>query len=178
MSYASFIGYIVGMTYVGLSVIIFTTIFAVQPEKGDAVSIRAHTIPYTNLTVALAVLAVLVTWFGEKVAWVGLDLFPFLAQINYVMVFFQLTTVPVKMIHHINCLSDLENGLWWNPADSPKITMFIQIFDYIFLATVVAWPTLQSAYLSYKREKTHCVYAIIEDNRKAKTVADEVKNSE
>ena len=166
------------MTYVGLSFIIFTTIFAVQPEKGDTVSIRAHTIPYTNMTVALAVLAVLVTWFGEKVAWVGLDLFPFLAQINYVMVFCQLTTVPVKMIHHINCLSDLENGLWWNPADSPKITMFIQIFDYIFLATVLAWPTLQSAYLSYKREKTHCVYAILEDNRKAKTVADEVKNSE
>ena len=166
------------MTYVGLSLISLSTIFAVQPEMGDAVTIRVHSLPFTNLTVALAVLAVLVTWFGEKVAWAGLYFFPFFKQINYVMIFFQLATVPVKIINHTNCLSDLENGLWWNPADSPEITIFMQIFDYIFLVTVVAWPTFQSAYLSYKREKTHCIYAILEDNRKAKTVADEGENSE
>ena len=166
------------MTYVGLSVIFVSTIFAVQPEKGDAVSIRVHTIPYTNLTVALAVLAIMVTWFGEKVAWVGLDLFPFFSQINYVMVFLQLTTIPVMIVHQVNCISDLENGLWWNPSDSPKIAIFMKIFVYMFLVTVVVWSILQSAYLSYKREKTHCVYAILEDNRIAKTSANEDKNSE
>ena len=166
------------MTYVGLSVIIFSTVFAVQPEKGDAVLIRAHSIPYINLMVALAVLAIMVTWFGEKVAWVGLDLFPFFSQINYVMVFLQLTSIPVMIVHQVNCISDLENGLWWNPTDSPKIAIFMKIFGYIFLVSVVVGSILQSAYLSYKRENTHCVYAILEDNRIAKTTANEDKNSE
>lgn len=154
------------MVYVALSLIVFTTIFAVQPDINNPVTIKIHTAPYTNLQAALAVLAVMVTWFGEAVAWKGIDLFPGFSIINFIMLALQITTVPVKLIVHINCMGDVEKGLWYNPRTSPKINTFFQIYDYIFLVTVIIWPTIQSAYLSYKREKTHCIYAVLMDNRK------------
>ena len=48
-----------------------------------------HTIPYSNFCVALFVLAVIVTWFGEKVAWDGLGIPSWLLYVNRVTVALQ-----------------------------------------------------------------------------------------
>ena len=48
-----------------------------------------------------------------------------------------------------------------------KFLTAMQVFDYIFLACTVAWPTLQSGFLTYKRHLTHSVYLSLEDNRQS-----------
>ena len=170
VSKASFIGYVIGFVYVLLSVVFFITVFAVQPhEENLAVTWRIHSAPYTNLVVAVWVLAVLITWFGDKVAWKDLGIPRALFIINWVMVACQSITVPAHIIYHLNCLGDVDNGLWWDPSTAPKTTIVFQVLSYVFLATTVLWPTLQSAYLSYKGHTTHCVYLSLEDNRKART---------
>ena len=167
VSKAAFIAYVIGFFYVLISFTIFTTVFAVQPIAHDPSSMRIHTAPYTNLIVALWVLAVLVTWFGDKIAWKHLDIPRGMFIVNWVMVACQSIVVPVKLIQHINTLGDLEEGLWWDPMSSGWVITMIGVFDNLFLVTVLLWPTMQSAYLSYRGHTTHCVYLSLEDNREA-----------
>lgn len=161
-----FVGYIVGMSYVGISLIVFTTSFVVHPDLEKPNTILIHTLPFTNMMIALAVLAVKVEWFGETVAWKGIDLFRGFSIINRVMIGLQFFTTIVKLIHHINCLAVLEDGLWWEPGKSKTTSHFLKFFDSIFMISVIAWPLFQSAYLSHKREKTHRVDIVVMDNRK------------
>ena len=79
---ASFVVCVVAFLYVGLSFAFFSTIFAVQPDVHRPESIRTHTIPFTNFMIALTVLALLVTWFGENVAWKHMKLPKFFFYVN------------------------------------------------------------------------------------------------
>ena len=56
-----------------------------------------HTAPYTNLTVALFALAILVKWFGENVAWVNLGIPKILIYVNRMMIVFQVISTATKI---------------------------------------------------------------------------------
>ena len=61
----------------------------IQPLLQFPETMIIHTVPYTNLCVGLFVLAVIVTWFGEKVAWDGLGIPLWLHYVNRVTVALQ-----------------------------------------------------------------------------------------
>ena len=64
-----------------------------------------HSTPYTNLVVALFVLAVLVTWFGEKVAWDNLDISIKLISVNRFFVVVQTVSSIMKLFQVIRLTS-------------------------------------------------------------------------
>jgi len=167
VSRCSFVGYCIGFSYVVLSFIFFTTIFAVQPDPSKPITIRIHTVPFTNFMVGLWVMAVMVTWYGDHVAWKNMGLPRWFFIMNYVMLCIQSFVVPIKVTSHINCLSDLDGGLWWDPNGNETLTGFFDLIDQLFLISVLIYPTFQSAYLSCKRTQTHCVFMSLRDDRKS-----------
>jgi len=167
VSRCSFVGYCIGFSYVVFSFIFFTTIFAVQPDPSEPDTMRIHTAPFTNFIVGLWVMAMMVTWYGDQVAWKNMDLPRWFFIMNYVMLAIQSFVVPTKVISHINCLSDLNGGLWWDPNGDKTPTLFFDFVDQMFLFTVLLYPTFQSAYLSYLRTQTHCVFMTLSDSRKS-----------
>jgi len=166
VSRSAFVGYCIGFSYVVLSFIFFTTIFAVQPDPSDPHSMRIHTVPYTNFMIALWVLAVMVTWYGDHVGWRTMGLPRWFFIMNYVMLSIQSFVVPAKVLTHINCLTKLNGGLWWDP-NNKSLNGFFNVVDQLFTLTVLIYPTFQSAYLSCKRTQTHCVFMSLQDNRKS-----------
>lgn len=167
LAHYSFILYVVGFSYVVLSFIVFTTCFSVQPSATDLNKMRIHTAPFTNLIVALWVLSVLVTWFGEKVAWKNVGLPSAVFYFNRFMVLVQTVVVVAKVVHHVNCLTVLDGGLWWDPKTAVGVNKMAKAADVLLLITLVAWPALKCAYMSFLRYKTHCVYLSFQDNRVA-----------
>ena len=53
--------------YFTLSAAVFSTSIAVQPDLKKPVTIKLHTLPFTNLVLALTVLQISITWFGFEV---------------------------------------------------------------------------------------------------------------
>ena len=100
------------------------------------ITVKIHTAPYTNFTVALFVMSILITWFGEKVAWQGV-LPKYMITANRVFVAIQSTTVIVKLFSHINCLADLENGLWYNPNKGSGVTVTKVKMEFISMKILV-----------------------------------------
>ena len=70
----SFVLWIIASAYVVISFAFLSTIFAVKAIAKDSHTLNLHTVPYTNILIALFVLDVQVTWFGEKVAWKDMKL--------------------------------------------------------------------------------------------------------
>jgi len=167
VSRCAFVGYCVGFSYVVLSFIFFTTCFAVQPDMEKPYTMTIHTVPYTNLMIALWVMAVMVTKFGDQVAWKGMGLPCWFSNTNYVMIFIQSVCMVGKVLHHINCLGNLNGGLWWDPHTNGAVKGFFNLLDWLFDVAVLLYPTFQSAYLSRARYKTDCVFMSLEDNRKS-----------
>ena len=124
-----FVIYTYSFLYFALSAAMFSTIFAVQPDPGNPDTIMIHTLPFTNLIIALTVLQIAVTWFGRTVSWKGLKhknklTKRFLRLCTYICLGTLILTTILKVIHQINALADLknpesigtkkENGLWFN----------------------------------------------------------------
>ena len=63
----AFILYSLVFVYFTLSAAVFSTSIAVQPDLKKPVTIKLHTLPYTNLVMALTVLQISITWFGFEV---------------------------------------------------------------------------------------------------------------
>ena len=100
--------YSCAMVYVAISASLFSTIFAVPPNPGeDRWTIHIHTVPYTNLCVALAVLQIAVTWFGIRVAWEHLKAPGWLRLCSLFYASLLQITIASKIILHINALSDI-----------------------------------------------------------------------
>jgi len=176
VSRCSFVGYCIGFSYVVLSFIFFTTVFAVQPERQTPNTMVIHTVPFTNFMIALWVMAVMITHFGNEFVWKNMGLPRWFFVMNRAMLYIQSFVVVGKVLHHINCLSDINGGLWWDPNASGKIV--IDILDKLLLISVLLYPTFQSAYLSGKRSKTDCVFMSLQDNRKSRVLQTEMMSLE
>ena len=95
------------IVYFALSMSFFSTIFAVQPDLENPDTISVHTVPYTNLMIALAVLQIAVTWYGFKVSWAQMNMPSWLYCVSYNMVGGIIFTTTVKLFCHINAMTGL-----------------------------------------------------------------------
>ena len=94
--------------YFALSASLFSTIFAVQPNPAESPNtVLIHTIPYSNIAIALCTLQVAVTWFGIKVAWEDLKAPKWLRFCSLFCTAGMVVATSVKIIQHINALGDL-----------------------------------------------------------------------
>lgn len=174
ISDVSFILYSCVFVYVSLSAAIFSTIFAVQPDLKNPHTVLIHTIPFTNLIVALTVLQITVTWFGVKVSWKDLNAPKCLQWYTYFGLFGLVITSIFKVLHHGNSLGDLgdgknqtspERGVLVNVHDD-TLKPVLQTLDVLWLVFALVDPMIQSGYLSWRKFDTHGVIFTIRDNKK------------
>ena len=60
--------YSIVFVYFTISTAIFSTSIAVQPDLEKPETIKLHTLPFTNMVVALTVLQISISWFGIQVS--------------------------------------------------------------------------------------------------------------
>ena len=174
-----FVIYTYAFLYFALSAAMFSTIFAVQPDPGNPDTIIIHTLPFTNLIIALTVLQIAVTWFGRTVSWKGLKhknklTKRLLRLCTYICLGTLILTTIFKVIHQINALADLknpesigtkkENGLWFNVHNHKPL---LQLIDKTWLLAALVGPMMQSGYLTFKTFHTHLIIFTVRDNRRA-----------
>ena len=158
MSIISFISYTLVFIYFNVSLAIFSTSLAIQPDLNKPTTIILHTLPFTNFIVALTCLQVAITWFGYTVSWKGLNI-PKLLQIStYFFIIIMVITSIVKILQHINAVFDLGDGLqvdisvhglWWSVRNEVMQRIF-QIADAIWMISALFWPMCQSGYLLWR----------------------------
>ena len=165
-----FLIYTYAFLYFALSAAVFSTIFAVQPDPGNPATIIIHTLPFTNLIIALTVLQIAVTWFGRSVSWKGLKHKNKLTKrslrlCTYICLGTLILTTIFKVIHQINSLGDLKNhGLWFNVHNHKPL---LQLIDKTWLLAALVGPMMQSGYLTFKTFDTHLIIFTVRDNRRA-----------
>jgi len=195
ISKCGFIMYFSSFIYFCISSIVFSTIFAVQPDPDDPKTILIHTLPFTNLIIALNVLQSAVTWFGHKVSWKDLRHRSELSKrfvhiFMYTCLILLLLTSVFKIIHHINALGDVWNDTIHKSQNAPinnftngtKDTTFknrglwfdvhgnkvlLQVMDKLWLFSALVLPMVQSGYIAFKSFDTHLIIFNIRDNREA-----------
>ena len=175
ISRVSFIAYSCVFIYLGLSGVIFSTVFAVKPDLTTPHTMRIHTLPFTNLIIALACLQISVTWFGVRVSWTELNAPKWLRIGTYICLIGLIITSTIKVVHHINALSDLGDketgvatgeGLWWSVHEYTLKKVF-QAVDACWMLFALVGPMCQSAYLGWRKFDTHGVIFIVRDNRRS-----------
>ena len=178
--------YCAAFVYFAISAAIFSTIFAVQPDPENVTSILVHTLPFTNLIIAICILQSAVTWFGRNVAWRGLQhewctkrwwhfcRYSALA----LMIFFSI----FKVLHHIVAITNIiassqhipghktANGLLFDVHD-PHIKPYLEVLDKFWLFAALVAPAMQSGYFTFKTFHTHLVIITVRDNRRANVAA-------
>ena len=174
-----FVIYTYAFLYFALSAAMFSTIFAVQPDPGNPDTIIIHTLPFTNLIIALTVLQIAVTWFGRTVSWKGLKhknklTKRFLRLCTNICLGTLILTTIFKVIHQINALADLknpesigtkkDNGLWFNVHNHKPL---LQLIDKTWLLAALGGPMMQSGYLTFKTFHAHLIIFTVRDNRRA-----------
>jgi hypothetical protein len=189
ISGTAFVLYSCAFIYFFVSAIVFSTIFAVQPDPSDPKTVLIHTLPFTNLVISLTILQIAVTWFGRDVSWKGLSHRSKLTKriyqgFAYVCLFGVIITSIFKVIHQINSLADVGNhtkdgvglqwekvgktmGIWFNVHRSESVKLLLKVFDKLWLLFALICPMLQSGYLTFKTTDTHLVILTIRDNRRA-----------
>ena len=163
MSRCAFILYSMAFVYFSLSSAIFATSLAVQPSLENPETIMLHTLPFTNLVMALTCLQIAITWFGFKVSWKGLSIPKVLQFVTYVCLIALIITSSIKIIQHINGLG---RGLLWNVRNE-IMGRICQIVDAVWLLSALFWPMGQSGYLMWRKFDTHGLVITIGDNRDA-----------
>ena len=180
ISYGSFICYSITHIYFFISILVFATIFAIQPNPKEPVTIQAHTLPFTNLVFALMIVHTGIAWFNYKVAWIETNYFKWMSVINFISLFVIILTSMLKILNHFNAVLFVEstlqiengevlnNGFIWYVQDHDTLNSFFVSVDIIWMLSVIAIPILQGGYLLYRREDTHGLIITIEDNRTSK----------
>lgn len=122
-----------------LSFWFFSTIFAVQPH--DLHTLRIHTVPYTNLVLSLAVMAMTNIWYAWKV---GYGNFGFPPKAKWLLVPYITVLVLVsahQVIHHVHSMAYEEP---WNDAPFPLNLSL----GNVWLVLVVVLPPAWNLYLN------------------------------
>lgn len=171
--------------YFIISIMVFSTIFAVSPDREAPVTMLVHTVPYINLKIAMFILQLAVVWFGTKVSWKKIK-FPgcitkdcFIA-FGWAHVILQCITMIVSNITIINTLGDMGEdnldgkGLWWSVHSDQSMNTFSDIFTNkasFFLN--ILYPLIQSQYLTYRGAQnisnTHAVIISIKNKMEFET---------
>ena len=181
-----FILYCGAFVYFAISAAIFSTIFAVQPNPKDVTSILVHTLPFTNLIIAICVLQSAVTWFGRNVAWRGLQhrwcttrWWHFCRYMCLaLLIFFSIFKVSHHIIAIANIVSSSQhtlgqktgNGVLFDVHD-PDVKPYLEVLDKLWLFAALVAPAMQSGYFTFKNFHTHLVIVTFRDNRRANTAA-------
>ena len=177
ISTVALVFYSIAFTYYFISSLIFTTIFAVQPDPTKLPqSYMIHTLPFTNMVLSMALLQIAVTWFNRNVAWKNLPA-RMLHVSNIIVAFTMTLTSAIKIFQHVNAFGGLvmgdepgevlENG-WMVSVYNKKYGMFCQANDAIWMVSAIVIPLCQSGYLTWKKFETHGLILTVEDNRDAK----------
>ena len=172
--------YTFALVYFLLAVLNVAITFAIQPDlKNLPESWIIHTLPFTNLILAVLLLQIAMTWFNVQVAWVDLKEAKWLEYLNYFILAIIVLTSVIKITQHINtfgCLKlgeggkVLDNGWMWS-VNSKIIGQVCQVADIIWVIFALVIPMCQSGYMSLRIcDQTHALRITIEDNRNAKLV--------
>ena len=184
------------MIYFALSMDFFATIFAVPPNLAEnPFTIQIHTLPYTNLCIALCLLQICVTWFGINVAWTELNSPKILRVFSIGGVGVLAFTAISKIILHINALGDVGRcnpgqtnwtlnwtkelcesedpdkfcgkGLIWSVHSEGSI-IFSKFVEMSFLLSALIAPLFQCGYLYFRHFRTHHIIFSVRDNKEAR----------
>ena len=173
-----FILYACAFLYFCISAAILSTIFAVKPDLEEPETIFLHTLPFTNIIIALTVLQIAVTWFGRNVSWKELKHHLKLSRIclrwgSEASMVGIIVVSTLKVLHHINALGDLqfnknkkEHGMWFN-VHTESYKLGLEVVDKLWLIMALLCPMIQSLYLTMKGIDTHGIVITIRDNREA-----------
>jgi len=168
--------YVFVFCYLFLATIIFSISMAIQPDLNKPETWLIHTLPFTNLVVALMLFHIAMTWFNVKVAWVELNEKRWLKITNCIALIILIITSVIKIVQHINSFGGLEQGEnrevisngWMWEVKNETIGIVCQIADALWMIFVLIFPMCQSGYLVWKKYDTHGLIVTIEDNRMAK----------
>ena len=175
MSTFSFISYTLIFVYFNVSIVVFSTSLAIQPDLNKPTTIILHTLPFTNFIVALTFFQVAITWFGFRVSWKGLNIPKLLHIATYVCIIMMVITSIMKILQHFNAVLDLGDGLerdvsvhgiWWSVRNE-TMQRILQIVDAMWMISALFWPMCQSGYLLWRNFDTHGLIITIGDNRRA-----------
>ena len=184
------------MIYFALSMDFFATIFAVSPNLAEnPFTIHIHTLPFTNLCIALCLLQICVTWFGINVAWTELNAPKILKVFSIGDVGVLAFTAISKIILHINALGDMGRcnpgqtkwtgnwtkelcesedpdtfcgkGLMWS-VHSERSIIFSRFVEMTFVFSALITPLFQAGYLYFKHFRTHHIIFSVRDNKKVR----------
>lgn len=185
----SFKVYCAAFIYAVTSASFFSTIFAVKPNLKHPKSIVVHTIPFTAVTIALCVVQVAVTWFGNKVAWVELKHPKWLRITSWLCLICMIVSTIGKVISHINALSepgechaknwkDIVCGEteiktyvcgkgWFANVHEQSYISINKVNEISWNVFAVLFPLLQSGYFWFQRFRTHAIIVSVGDNKQA-----------
>ena len=184
------------MIYFALSMDFFATIFAVPPNLAEnPFTIQIHTVPYTNLCIALCLLQICVTWFGINVAWTELNAPKIFRVVSIGGVGVLAFTAISKLVLHINALGDVGRcnpgqtnwtldwtkqlcdsedpdkfcgkGLMWSVHSEGSI-IFSKFVEMTFLLSALIAPLFQCGYLYFRHFRTHHIIFSVRDNKEAR----------
>jgi hypothetical protein len=167
--------------YVALSVIFFSTIFAVQPDPEEPITMVIHSIPYMNLKLMFCVLQGAVVYFGIKVSWVELN-FPRWFYSGSIIHLGLLTFAQISIIVNMsNALGNMGarlegKGLWWSVQGkaSKLVGNILGTYGGFFLQAIV--PFAQALYICTRGTNSHALIIVVDDNRES--AFNEVKRQE
>ena len=172
--------------YFIFTVMLFTMIFAVTPDRDEPYTMLVHAVPYLNLKIAMCVLQFAVVWFGTQVAWKDID-FPrhftekHFYRLSWFHVILQIVIMVISNICLLNALGDMGPeklqgaGVWWDVHNNEAMTKFGDIVanKASFLLNIL-FPLCQSQFLSCQGFKyisnTHAVIISIGDNMEPATI--------
>ena len=176
--------------YFALSCSIFSTIFAVAPNPPEGkFTVLIHTMPYSNLIVALCCLQIAVTWFGIKVSWAHLNAPKWLRFCSILGLLGMIITTLFKVIQHTNALADIGEcnpgidwkekvcnsqdsnpvhvcgkGWLWSVHEEETYKMMASVNEKAWVISTILFPTFQSGYFWFARFKTHYIICSIRDS--------------
>ena len=158
------------LVYFALSGSFFSTIFAVQPNPEIPRTISVHTLPYTNLMIALCVLQVAVTWFGVRVSWEELKAPMWMRIASYGLIVGGIITTTVKVLCQINALTYFGHGSMWTVSNETA-NRVLKVHDFFWLTFALIFPTIQSGYLTfydifYNKDDIHTLLISMTDNQR------------
>ena len=176
ISTCSFGMYTCTFIYTFCSSLFFATSFAVQPDLRKQETIALHTIPFTNIVIALTLLQIAITWFGFNVSWNGMTTPKWFQLCTFISVLILVLTSIMRVTQIINSISSLEQsneeelvkvkGAWWS-VENESLEQMFQVIDVIWIICILFVPLMQSVYLSWRKFDTHGLVVTIGDNRKS-----------